>query len=246
MERSQGGSGWAHHQTEFYGDIDPATGEFTAWTQDGFTLPEYDGPHLMFWSGDNNGPAVVVGVEEPATGTFDEATGELEMMMPVDLVVANPASGLPPRLGDGSGPSCAFEDVEWELSTSNALGLWQGAPFLDGLDGSGAIVASWEGLPPMTPGDGSVHCDELLPSITGEGGLLLEREPPGLDLSVRPPSQTMTQGERRVFSLGVGSVSGALVTGVEACIEAPRKSFRVRVRYQYPGYPPPPGSRGSA
>ena len=165
------------------GDIDPATGGFTASVEtvanggnaliDGVSFPIECTPAADLGRTPQTcsyPSRLALGrVEAPVTGTFDEATGELEMTMLADLRVASPTSGWPTDI-EGGPPSCEFEDVEWNLSTSNTFGPLLGVPFLDGLDGSGAVVASWEDLPPVTPGGGSERCDELLRPSAARAG----------------------------------------------------------------------------
>ena len=74
------------------GDIDPATGELTV-------PPE--GVHMPYLYVE--GAYASIDPQEPVTGTFDEASGELNVNMLVDILVQTWSD------------SCSFENFEWNL-----------------------------------------------------------------------------------------------------------------------------------
>jgi hypothetical protein len=187
----------------FDGEIDPATGELTV-SVEGGALPTFD-----------TGVLSSIQVQEPVTGTFDETTGELEMTALVDLHIGTYYE------------VCSFQDFEWTFSSSNTFGPLHGAPFVDGLDGAGAIVASWEDLPQGLGYPDPEICNEVRGLLGGPGGLRLERGAE-LGLKVRPRSRTVGQGDATLLNARVENTGRLYATGVEVCVRVPKRAIRVK------------------
>jgi hypothetical protein len=185
----------------FDGTIDPETGEFTV-PVDGVVLPPTE--FSMPVAG-----TITATPQQEVTGTFDDATGDLDMSMVVTSVTEVP----------GLGAECTFADFEWDLSTSNTT-PFQGAPFTEGLEGPGGIVASWADLPPVSPN--AEPCITVRNLGAGPGGILMERPagpPPApvLEVSVDPEKAKVKQGQSTNFSVNIENTGDVAATGVEAC-----------------------------
>ncbi len=201
------------HRAVFDGEVDPATGELTV---------PVEGLEALGWRGAFPWPVTpaapivfFAGVQEPVHGSFDQATGKLDLPLLVDLFAGICVFSC--------GPECRYEDVQLDLSSANAVAPLRGARFEDGLDGAGAIVASWEELP---PGSG----DSQFCSAVGDapGALLLERDPAELNLSVRPKTETVTQGKEATFTATVRNTSNVDGTHLDnVCVRAPEGAIRV-------------------
>jgi hypothetical protein len=197
----------------FDGEVDPATGKLTV-PVEGLELSPLIGalPGLPCCE-----ILIASAVQEPLHGSFDEATGRLELPLRVDLGVFG-FCGF-----GGCTPLCRYEDVRLDLSTANAFAGLRGARFEDGLDRAGAIVASWEGLG-LPAGAYPEFCDQLVDS---PGALLLGLDPAELNLSVRPKTKTVTQGKEATFTATVRNLSN--VDGarfVRVCVRAPEGALR--------------------
>jgi hypothetical protein len=165
------------------GDIDPDTGAFTA-PAEGFTFPDKtleDIPSIITVDA-----VLAFSSLEPITGTFDQATGELELTN-LDLsalitvcgdeqsVCADPPGAEAPlgvcRIGD------AEEPIPLPLATQGEIVDDDGDPptpvtfAADPFDPDGAAVATWETLPPAELVSGlQLVCDQINTLLGGAGG----------------------------------------------------------------------------
>jgi hypothetical protein len=170
----------------------------------------------------------------PLTGTFDVATGELDsdvsIRTTVDVSLPDPPNP-PIPLG-----SCDITPIPLGFSTSGT-NPYQGVPFTEGIDGPGAVVASWDDLPtPVPPGGGtSFVCDTMEGFVDGPGGVWLSHDiedppipplPPELTITVRPGREKVKPGRSARFEVRSRNVGELVAEGVELCARVP-KALRV-------------------
>jgi hypothetical protein len=135
-------------------------------------------------------------------------------------------------------PSCGVEDFSWELSTASTVSSFAGAPFAEGLDAPGRLVAGWDDWPPITPSpdDPTGACNWLTGRFLGEalngpGGIMFDRiRLPHLRVAVRPGKRTVERGERARFAATVRNTGNGTATDVYACVAVPREAIMVRPR----------------
>jgi hypothetical protein len=206
----------------FLSDEEPATLDGTIDTATGdFTVPagQVDIPPA---STTTPVPAEISSdAADDVTGNFDEATGQLD----IDMVIDSTTVVFP---GAPNEVTCHFDDFEWDLSTENTT-PFEGRRFTEGLDGDGAVDASWADIPPVRDGD-PAFCGTVRGLAMGPGGVILEHlaGTGALDASVKPKNTKIKQGRTKTFTLTVENTGDADATGVQACVKAPKKAFKVK------------------
>ena len=114
------------------------------------------------------------------TGTWDEATGEMTLKGPIDIIVVTGTGTnfpLPDSLDDLAVPPlglfarCRFNDVPMTFSTARKNPITAQA-FTGGFGVNGALTAGWKSLAPAVAENGG-ECADLNQLTTSDGGLWL-------------------------------------------------------------------------
>ena len=108
---------------------------------------------------------------EDITGTFDSATGALDLDVNLKATVAV------------LGSTCVISPIELNLTTVNR-DPYLGRAFTTGLGGPGAISAPWESLPAVTGGG---FCNVVGQLIAGPGGIWMAQDIDEADNCVTDP-----------------------------------------------------------
>jgi hypothetical protein len=213
------------------GTIDPATGDFTI-PADGIFLPPNS--QTFPFPGAPGGVVILELSFTPLTdltGNFDSATGEVDTDVTISsrVDVFIPADPDPFQVG-----ACEMSPIPLGFSTSGT-NPYPGVPFTEGVDGPGAVVASWSAMPvpvPVPPleDDPFNVCNIVAGFVEGPGGVWLSHDiesppipprPPALTLSVRPARAAVKPGRSTTFEAGSRNTGELVAPGVEVCARVP-------------------------
>jgi len=162
---------------------------------------------------------------EDITGTFDAATGRLDLDANLKATV------------EVLGSTCVISPIELSLSSSNGR-PYLGVPYTAGLEGNGAVDAAWTALPPVTGGGA---CGTVESLIAGPGGIWLSNglstpqvctdqpDHPGCGddsllptvapkLTATPPASTADTSAS--FSFAKGDGEPAAITGFQCSLDS--------------------------
>ena len=180
------------------GEIDTATGGLT-FDETGVELPDFaSGPTTIFTE-----------AAGPFTGAVNAGTGQLTLNGAADVhVPVNPAD---------PNDRCTFPGVPLSLSTENQS-PFAGIRFLTGLDGSGAVVGAWSGLPPVQ--GTNALCPQVETFVDGPGGVVLETL--FLEATVSPRFARVRRGKSKEFRVVVTPPVGPPGPRTTVCATVPR------------------------
>jgi hypothetical protein len=189
----------APNTAPFAAQIDPGTGSITSGT---LGVPDFE-THIE--SPINADVTVDFDIGQ-ITGSFDQATGALSLTGVAGGALT--ASGNPTYEGEQC--TVLAEPSPITLTTAGSSGGTNprsGAPFANGLAGSGAIAGEWENMSaePVEPGvvKNENFCEDVENQIGGPGGVWLEREdnepPVAPQLVGTNPSSPSLSGTTRIL-----------------------------------------------